>query len=232
MTTPNVEDVNAAWETESGLIDDVDGYIVNAKFGVREEYAQAVLETSGAPGGLMILFDIADENGEVMGNQGYSVGTGWTPSDDGLSISHVKRSNVVTNTMYGQLQKQVVKELKVDMGKFGKPTEATCWNGLGFHWMQKPHLTVSGKEATGLMPTLFLGKKDIVAGAPATPSGPAAAPVTGAAAEAAAKIVAECGTVKEFQLKIVKVPEVVADDALMAQCLDDGPEGFFATNKK
>ena len=232
MTTPKVDDINAAWETESGLIDDVDGYIVNAKFGVREDYAQAVMETSGQQGGLMLLIDIADEHGEVIGSQGYSVGTGWTPSDDGLAITHVKRSNVVTNTMYGQLQKQVVRELKVDMGKLGKPTEATSWNGLGFHWMQKIHLTVSGKEATGLMPTSFLGKKDIVAGAPATTTPPAQVAAVGVAVEAAVKIVTECSTAKEFQLKIVKVPEVVADDALMAQCLDDGPEGFFATNKK
>ncbi len=232
MTTQAQENINEAWETESGLIDDVDGYIVNPRFGVREEYAQAVLETSGAPGGLMLMIDIADENGEVIGNQGYSVGTGWEPSADGLSISHVKRQNVVTNTMYGQLQKQVVKELGVDMGKFGKPTNAMSWNGLGFHWMQKTHPTVSGKEATGIMPTSFLGKKDIVAGTPAPAPAPAPAAAAPPAVEAALKLVAECGTAKEFQLKVVKIPEVVGDDALMAQCLDDGAKGFFKTNKK
>jgi len=232
MTVPEVKNINEAWETESGLIDDVDGYIVNPRFGVREEYAQAVLETSGAAGGLMFLIDIADENGEVIGNQGYSVGTGWEPSSDGLSISHVKRQNVVTNTMYGQLQKQVVKELGVDMGKFGKPTDAMSWNGLGFHWMQKTHLTVSGKEATGIMPTSFLGKKEIVAGAPVPAAAPAAEAAAAPAMEAALKLVAECGTAKEFQLKAVKVPEIVGDDALMAKCLDDGANGFFKSNKK
>jgi len=232
MTIPKDENINAAWETESGLIDDVDGWIVNPRFGIREEYAQAVMETSGAPGGLMLLIDIADENGAVIGNQGYSVGTGWEPADDGLSISHVKRQNVVTNTLYGQLQKQVVKELGVDMGKFGKPTNAMSWNGLGFHWMQKTHATVGGKEATGIMPTSFLGKKDVGGATPAGPAVPAAEAASAPGVEAALKLVAECGTAKEFQLKVVKIPEVVADDALMAKCLDDGANGFFKTNKK
>ena len=180
----------------------------------------------------MLLIDIADENNEVIGNQGYSIGTGWEPSDDGLTISHVKRQNVVTNTMYGQLQKQVVKELGVDMGKYGSPINAMSWNGLGFHWMQKTHTTVSGKEATGLMPTSFLGKKDVGTGTPAGSTVPAAGTVATPGMEAALKLVAECGTAKEFQLKVVKIPEVVGDDALMAQCLDDGAKGFFKTNKK
>jgi len=232
MTIPDQENINEAWETESGLIDDVDGWIANPHFGIREEYAQAVMETSGAPGGLMILFDIADENNEIIGNQGYSIGTGWEVSEDGLSISHVKRQNVVTNTLYGQLQKKVVKDLGVDMGKFGKPTEALSWLGLGFHWMQVVHLTVSGKEATGLMPTSFLGKKEGGVATPATPATPAAPQGVSPGVEAALKLVAECGTAKEFQLKVVKIAEVVADDALMAQCLDDGAKGFFKTNKK
>ncbi len=200
------------------------------------------MESFGAPGGLIFLIGVADENGEVIGNQGYSVGTGWTPSADGLSISHVKRGNVVTNTLYGQLQKVVIKELGVDMGPLGKPTDAMSWNGLKFHWMQKIHLTVSGKEATGLMPTSYLGQVAVAAAPAVAQPGPAqpaaaaaaaAAPAaTATAAGAALKVVVESATVKEFQLKIVKIPEVVADDVLMAQCLDDGPEGFYATNKK
>ena len=232
MTTAKEENINAAWETESGLIDDVDGWIVNPRFGTREEYVAAVVESSGGTGGLMLLLDIADENGEIIGGQGYSVGTGWDPSEDGLSITHIKRKNVVTNTMYGQLQKEVVKNLGVDMGKFGSPISAMSWAGLGFHWMQKVHLTVSGKEATGIMPTSFLGKKDVSG----TTVAPAAAPATIEEATvgitAALKLVAECGTAKEFQLKVVKIPAVVGDDALMAQCLDDGAKGFFKTNKK
>ena len=120
------------WDTETGLANDVDGWIRNAKFGTKDEYAQAVAAT-GSEGGQMLLLDLADENEEIIGSQGYSIGSGWIISDDGLSISHPKRKNVVGSSLYGQLQNRVVKELKVDMASRGLPTDAKSWDGLGFH---------------------------------------------------------------------------------------------------
>jgi len=132
--------------------------------------------------------------------------------------------------MYGQLQNIVVKELGVPMDKYGIPTDAMSWDGLGFHWMLKPHLTVAKKEVNSLMPTQFLGVKgtDTPAGKPA-PKVPAAAESD--AEKEAAKLVVASASVKEFQLKAMRVPAVVNDDALMAKCLDDGPDGFYATHK-
>lgn len=257
MTTE--QEQRGPWETESGLIDDVDAWISSPHFGVKEEYSQVVVATTGGEQkGAMILFDLADENGEILGNQGFSIGTGWEISEDGLQITHAKRKNVVTNTLYGQLQNRVVKELGVDMSQYGLPTDAMSWDGLGFHWMQQMHVTVAGPEKPGLMPTTYLGKIGEVAAeepapapipapapAPRAAARPAVRPVARPAARAAAapgkalsageaaavKLVAETGTVKEFILKAVKVPEIAADDPLMAQCLDDSATGFFKTHK-
>lgn len=233
------------WETESGLIDDVDAWIANPRFGVKEEYSQVVVETTGGEQkGVMLLFDLADEKGEIIGGQGYSIGTGWEISEDGLVITHAKRKNVVTGTLYGQLQNRVVKELGLDMSQYGLPTEALAWDGLGFHWMQIPHATVGGEQKTGLMPTVFLSRIGEVAPVttptPAQPAARAAArpaartvPVTAPTPgeTAALQLVAETGTQKEFILKAVKVAEIAADDALMARCLDDSAAGFYRLNK-
>ena len=229
--SPEAQDQNqTAWETESGLIDDVDGYIANPHFGVKEEYMQAVIASGSDVIGTMLLIDLVDEAGEIIGSQGWSIGTGWEVAEDGMSISHPKRKNVVHSSMYGQLQNIVVKELGVPMDKYGVPTDAKSWNGLGFHWMLKPHTTVGGKEVNSLMPTQFLGIKGEAP--PTTIPVVKAPPATVTAAETeAVKLVAESGTVKEFQLKAMRISAIVNDDALMAKCLDDGPEGFYATNK-
>jgi len=223
------EEQKSAWETESGLIDDVDAWIANPHFGFKEEYAQAVMQTSGEQGGAMFIVDLEDEDGNVIGSQGWSIGTGWEISDDGLSISHPKRSNVVHSTLYGQLQNIVTKELGLKMDDYGLPTEASSWNGLGFHWMQKEHVTVSGKKVNGLMPTHFLGEK----GKTSKPAPKKATPSKASGAEAEAlKIVAGSSSVKEFQMKAMRVPAIVNDEKLMAKCLDDGPDGFYATHKE
>ncbi len=250
MTTKAEEQERGPWETESGLIDDVDAWIKNAHFGIKEEYSQVVVETTGGENkGAMILFDLVDENGELLGQQGYSIGTGWEISEDGMTISHPKRKNVVTGTLYGQLQNRVVKELGVDMSEFGLPTEASSWENLGFHWMQQAHKTVGGQDKSGLMPTAFLNKfgegtevaeeeeqaKAPVKAAPVAKAPAAKAPAGAGkqnAGEASAiELVKQCGTVKEFILKALKVPEIAQDDALMAKCVDDSASGFYKSHK-
>lgn len=223
MTT---EQKAAAWETETGLPNDIDAWITNPRFGQKDEYAQVVQATGGE--GLMFLIDLVDANGELQGNQGYSIGTGWIVADDGLSISHPKRHNVVGGTLYGQLQNRVLKELKVLMGDYGLPTEAKSWNGLGFHWLQQPHTTVAGPDKPGLMPVEFLGKKE---GGTVTPK-PAAAPA-GVTSDLEVKLkdLAQANTVKDFQKAALKLPAVVANDDLMASVLDEGPTGFWATHQ-
>ena len=227
MTTPKVP---GAWDTETGLPNDIDAWIANARFGQKDEYAQ-VVQASGGEGN-MFLVDLIDAAGELVGSQGFSIGTGWIPSDDGKSISHPKRKNVVTNTMYGQLQNRVRRDLGVKMEERGLPTEAKCWDGLGFHWMQEEHDTVSGDKRTSLVPVLVL---------PARAPGAAPAPAAGAppvvvagidpALELQLKEIAQSNDVKAFQLAAMKMATVVVNDNLMASVLDEGATGFWATHQ-
>lgn len=227
MTTPEPK---SAWETETGLINDVDAYVTSPRFGKKDEYAAAV-QATGAEGGEMFIVDLVGKDGELLASQGYSIGTGWIISDDGLEITHPKRKNVVGSSVYGQLQDRVVKGLGVNMDQYGLPTKATSWNGLGFHWMQEEHATVGGDRKTSVMPTEFLGKKEgIAVAAPASPAAPAAAPVSDIEPVLAA-LVGASENVKSFQMTAIKLPAVVANDTLMASVLDDGPEGFYAKHK-
>lgn len=221
------EEKKSAWETETGLPNDIDAWIANPKFGMKDEYAQAVAAT-GAEGGTMILFDLESAEGEVLGSQGYSIGTGWIVSDDGMTIEHPKRKNVVGSSMYGQLQNRVVKDLGVDMESRGLPTQAKSWDRLGFHWMLQPHTKVGGGEASSLMPVEFLGEKKA---APAPRRAPAAAPAPASDIERTLVALARILDVRAFQERALGLPSVAANDELMASILDEGPEGFWATHR-
>jgi len=205
------------WVTETGLINDVDAWFQNCKFGFKEEYgAVAGVDTP------MFIAEFVNEEGEVVASQGYSVGSGWILSEDGQSISHPTRKNVVGSSVYGQLINRVVKELKVDMSKYGKPTEAKSWNGLGFHIMQEEHKTLGGETRTAPLPTEFLGEKEYKA-----------APAAAAASPIEKKLIALAGAmnVADFQKAALKLKEVTEDDDLMALVLDDSATGFWAKHQ-
>jgi len=216
-----------SWETETGLPNDVDGWITNPRFGYKDEYAQAVQATTGIDEGvgLMFLVDLVDENGVPVGSQGYSVGSGWAVSEDGLEITHPKRKNVVGSSRYGELQQRVVKVLKVDMEARGKPTQAKAWDGLGFHWMLEEHPTVGGPPKQGVMPTEFLGIKTEFAKAPA--------PKVVVPTDLNTKLteLAQTNDVKAFQIAAMKVTGVAANDELMASILDESEQGYWFTHK-
>lgn len=212
----------STWETETGLPNDIDAWVANPRFGLKDEYAQVVQAAGGE--GSMFIIDLIDERGELVGSQGYSIGTGWIISDDGLEISHPKRKNVVGSSMYGQLQNRVRRELGVKMEEHGLPTQAKSWGGLGFHWMLESHPIVGGGEKQGLMPVEVLGEKKIGAVAPTVPK------VSGDL-ELKLKEMAQSNDVKTFQRLALKEPAVVANDELMASILDEGPTGFWATHQ-
>ena len=226
MTT---DEKASPWDTETGLANDIDGWIRNPRFGTKDEYLQAVTAT-GSEGGQMFLVDLVDENEEIIGSQGYSIGSGWIVSDDGLSISHPKRKNVVGTSLYGLLQNRVVKELGVDMAARGLPTDAKSWDGLGFHWLQQPHATVGGQEATGLMPVELLTEKKAGAATPAEKK--AAATPTEDTATKALAVLARANDQSTFQEKALAMPSVANNDTLMASVLDEGPEGFWTTHQE
>lgn len=202
------------WELETGLLDNIDAYIKNPRFGTKDEYlADQVL----------MIFDLESPEGELLGNQGYSVGSGWIVGENGLSMSHPTRHNVVNSCIYGQLQKQVVKVLGVNMAQYGKPTDATVWDGLGFHWDQLEHSTLTkGEVKTALMPTSFLGKRE--------KTSTSAVPVT----DIEKKLATMAGAMDlmTFQTAALRIAEVAENDALMGDILDDTDSGFWKQHQK
>lgn len=219
-----------AWALETGLPNDIDGWMRNCRFGTKDEYAQAVIATgpeAEGTAGLMMIADLYDETGELIGSQGWSVGSGWVASDDGKSMHHPTRKNVVVSSRYGQLQQRVIKELGVNMSEFGIPTNASAWEGLGFHWMLEEHETIQGKEPKrGLMPVQFLGKLE-----GETKAAPAPAKETSTLEKQLTEIAQRSPDAKAFQKEALKIEDVVKDDDLMASVLDDSPTGFYATHR-
>lgn len=241
-TTIN-EDERDPWELESGLPNDVDAWIANAKFGTKSEYQQRVA-TSGVQdetSGIMFLCDLVGADGELLGNQGWSVGSGFHVEDDGETLAHPIRKNVVATSRYGQLQFRVVNELKIDMRQYGKPLKASTWNGLGFHWMLEKHETLketeSGREKKdGLMPTLFINvNKTIREEGVASPSssrseGEEEVEISPALKKKLVDL-AQTNTQKDFIRAAARLPDVAANEDLMNMVLDDGPDGFFQKNQ-
>lgn len=209
------------WVTETGLINDVDVWFQNCKFGFKEDYgAVAGVDTP------MFITEMANEEGEILSSQGYSVGSGWIVAEDGLSISHPTRKNVVGSSVYGQLINRVIKDLKVNMAKYGRPTDAKSWDGLGFHVVQEEHKTLSGDTKTAPMPTEFLGEREYK---PAPGGAGKAAPATEMAPiEQKLATMASAMEVQPFQKAALKLKEVTENDDLMAVVLDDSAEGFWA----
>lgn len=218
------------WELESGLPNDIDAYMVNCRFGKNEEYMSGVTKVDDETVGTQFMFDLVDAEGNEEGKVGYSVGTGWTVSDDGLSITHAKRKNVVKGTRYGDLQDKVLVTMKVNVREFGGPLDAKTWEGLGFHWMQEEKKSVSGKVNKVLYPTIYLGRKtdiELKTGAPA-----AAAVEVDELLLAKLVNLAQTKKAKDFQLTVMKMPEVQANEGLMAQVFDDTATGFWASHQK
>jgi hypothetical protein len=227
MTTANTKD---PWELESGLPNDVDAWMVNCHFGKNDEYMSAVSKTDDATTGTQFIFDLVDAEGNEVGSVGYSVGSGWTPSSDGLTITHDKRANVIRGTRYGDFQEKVLVTMKVDMRGRGAPIEAKIWEGFGAHWMQEDKKSVSGKVNKVLYPVSFLGFKEGIAKKTGAPE---AEPVV-VDELLMAKLVnlAQTKKLKEFQLAALKLPEAVANEGLMAQIVNDAADGFWATHQK
>lgn len=220
------------WELDLGLPNDIDAFIVNPRFGVRDEYAAKAGEEQ-----LLFLIDFMSPEGEILGNQGYSIGKEWTVSDDGKVIEHPKRSNVVQSTVYGQLQRQVVKILGVNMAQYGSPKNADSWAGLGFHWNMLEHNTLKeGVTAMALMPTSFLSKlsdeqlKELTAKAGSSAAAPAAAGVVTVSEETLSQLtnLAKLLDIGDFQKTAMGLENVAKDRVMANSILDETEAGFWA----
>lgn len=244
------------WETISGLIDKQNAYMVGCRFGYRDEYTKVIAQAVGGQQsgeGLLFLTDWADEEGNVVASQGYSVGGGWILSEDGLAISHPTRSYLVKTSVYGQFIDQVVKKLKIDMKPYGSPMRADTWERLGFYVEQLEHKTLeAGKTKSAAMPMKFIGvmsnelyAKYLKNRAEGTQAQSAGAPVgathVAAAAQTKVGIPADLDMKlsalanlpqKTFLDKALIMNEVATNDVILSIVLDTGPQGYWATHQK
>jgi hypothetical protein len=209
------------WETGTGLLDDVDAYITNARFGFKEAYRQV----AGAEV-VLLMFDLVDADGNLLNNPdappAYSVGSGWQVVEGGTRIVHPNRSRIIGSSMYGRLINRVVKELKVDMAQYGSPLEAAVWDGLGFHWEQEEHKTVGGEVRTQLMPTRFLGEYQ--GPSAGTTSKESTVEVPAEVMEQLTKL-AKTLELRDFQKAAMKIEAVLSNPQLLQDILDDN--GFW-----
>jgi len=214
------------WELASGLPNDVDGWIKGATFGAGRDEYQAAAAASGTEPPVLLTLPLYNADGEPIGQQAYSVGSGWVVSDDGQEISHPVRTNIVRTSMYGRLIKRVKDELGVEMQKYGTPFRASTWDGLGFHWLLEAHPTVSGEEREGLMPTEYLGDT------PPFEGGEEAGALIPPELDAVLADLAKGKTVVEFQRQAVRLPDVAdLSDEAMAYLMDRSQNGYWAQHR-
>lgn len=89
-TTDTEED--DPWQTGSGMVDDIDGYIQEPFFGVDEKYnAEAML----------FCATLVDPDGEPLTTLKYSVGQGWEAEDDGSEVRHPSKARITNSSRFG-----------------------------------------------------------------------------------------------------------------------------------
>ena len=218
-----------AWKTESGLPDDFGCLITGAQFGFLAEYQNGEVP--------LLIWNVESSVGDVE-RIGWSIGKEWTPSPDGSSVSSTKRKRFVRTRLYGRLIDRVVGGRKVDMSKYGAPSQAKVWTGLGFH-MRREKIKFPGgaerglrEEIEHLMPVAFLDKKGTARRqtTPATASTPAPAQVAEEDSDIKDQLtqLAKKLSKEKFQAAALRLSEVVNDPALLNDVMNDGGDGFWA----
>jgi hypothetical protein len=226
------------WELGSGLPDDVDAYIVMARFGWPSEYnngqtlcLELTLESSDADFDRPVLMP---------------VGNNWTTDRDCCILSHINgkaEAKIIKTSGYGQMIDHVLTVAEAPVEELGSPKDARIWEGLGFHWVRKEISLGAGAEAKGfrasverLLPVAYLGRRGQENGASPAPSPTTPAPVTAPTpvSEQTGSLVGTLTTMahrlnqEEFITAALKMDGVTADPALLSQLLDESAAGFWS----
>ncbi len=214
-----------SWETEAGLPDDFDFWVIRSEFGYLAEYSDA----QGNPLPLLIWHGESDEGFE--GPVTFSLGRGWEPSRDGRTVTNVekKKRRFTRTSMMGRLIDRIKELGALDaVASRGPATDAKIWEGTGWHLKReefeyKGLLADRGGKTSRLMPVAFLGVRGEAG------SGPTLAGETGEADNLRTKLVelAKNLGLKEFQRAAMSLPEVVSDMVLVQQIVDDSEAGFW-----
>jgi hypothetical protein len=226
------------WETTTGFADDFDFVVTGARFGFIKEYMGGTVP--------LLIWEGHSPDDDSVTEVSFPIGSGWEVKDNGRRVQHESgKKKFVRNSIVGHLIRRVVDDLKVESILDGSPTDAQVWVGLGFHMKREkivyPGLKKDDKdgvETERLMPVAFLGTKESSSARSSGPStsSPAAHPGTNATNGTTdsplvkkLRLLAQKLERSEFQMKALDMPEVMADDAVMAAVLDDGPGGLWAT---
>jgi hypothetical protein len=139
-----------AWQTESGLPDDLDAVIINGVWTTSPEYHEGTTV-------LKLTCEDADHDTFEML---IPAGKGWIIKDGGKRVEHEKgKQHFITSSIYGRFITRVVTELGVKMPLNTSPMNAEVWIGLAFHF-EREEIEYKGlnneKKIIHLMPTLYL----------------------------------------------------------------------------
>lgn len=177
------------WRVESGLPDDFDFTIEEAVFETDARYMDGqvpLLTWRGYVG------DDPANKDEIK----FATGSGWLIVDGGARVQKDTGKNLFhKNSWVGRLVSRVLEmeEAKKALMARGVPTEAQIWVGTSWH-MKRESVNYGGSigEREHLMPTKFLGIKQVATGAKTSattaalaapvPTAPTAASTNGAAA--------------------------------------------------
>lgn len=244
-----VTELGSEWETDTGLVSNFDGDVVEAWFGTNEK-------STFDPDKLYLWFkfvNIETDNDSVIDELTVkmSIGNGWETADGGQRIVREdgnELTRVNSNTGYGKFIDRCRGAGKegADFGEgfldlrdhlAGKsPRRADIWVGHRFHvadstYVMKDRDTQEETSYTISLPTAYLGAAKI-GGAPKveetteTSNGNGGAPdLTLIKLTALAK---GKDTHQEFLDAALAVDGVATDDDLLAKVADDSPAGLYA----
>jgi len=231
------------WETATGFADDFDFYIDRARFGFNSQYMGGTVP--------LLIWEGHSPDAEDVTEVSFPIGSGWNVVANGARIEHEEgKKKIVRTSVYGHLIERVIRELRVESLESGSPLEAATWVGYGFH-LKREKLEYKGLKREGdkevvterLMPVALIAEPGKTTGnkkttsenaSPKSPSGEKSSPKSeeGQAIPSLLKArlikLAKANERSAFQVAAMEIPEVTEDDVLLANILDDGPEGFWA----
>lgn len=231
------EQNEAAWRTETGLIDNYD-------FTIERSYFATDVRYQGGKAWLLHWQGKArTEDGETVDHTVImGLGAGWASEDQGKTVNHEKGKEAFNrSSRYGRIVERAGNrsdpgylgdECRQAIISRGTPRQASIWEGLSFH-MKREEIDFKGEIGVKEweLPVKFLG----VAGAnpvtsAATPAAnPAPAPVTNGSGSGGNKVLlarlrklaTEVDSHDEFVDKALELPGVGSDEELMAMVGDE-----------
>lgn len=242
MTTrrSRTEDREDEWGLDSGLPSDCDITITKSTFGYLDTYQNGEVA--------LLIWDVESPDADFEYPIIWPCGSGWEVKERGKRVEHPKRSRFVETSTIGRLIKRC-KDLGIEdvLRARGNPRDAAIWEGLTFHVKRETSTIQGGGGDSGipatqehLMPTEFVeGEKPAATARPAARvAGRAAASSRARATEPTAPTalterlasLAKTLDIEKFQKAAMNIDELndPANSELLADVLEDGPDGFHA----